>query len=202
MLLSLPQCGCAAGKAHVLTSQGARTCNLAGKATWGTECTAGNRCEAGLACLTTGPTGTCFKFCDSDKQCTAPGGLCVVTLIDANQNPILDATLCSPNCSPITNLGCPVAGTSCSVAQEPTGAQRFFTMCDGAGAGAQGSSCAADADCAATYGCFTNAQQQKKCMKWCDASKNACAGGLSCAPLSDGLGNDVVIGNVTYGVCQ
>jgi hypothetical protein len=200
--LVAPQCGCAQGKACVLTGAGTRTCNLAGAVTWGGECNNVSRCEPGLGCVNTGATATCYKFCDSDKMCTAPGGLCIVTLVDQNQNEIPNAKLCTPNCSPITNTGCPVAGTSCQIGQEQAGAQRFFTTCEGAGAGTQGASCTKDADCAPTYGCFTNAAQQQRCMRWCDASKQACPGGLTCAPLSDGLGNDVTVGAVTYGVCQ
>jgi hypothetical protein len=198
-----PQCGCAAGKACVLTAAGARTCNLAGNAAWGAECSNVNRCQAGFDCVATGNTGTCFKFCAKDAECTAPGGLCVVTLVDQNQKPIPNATLCSPNCSPITNAGCPVAGTSCQLAQEQAGQQRFFTMCDGAGAGTQGAACSQDSDCAPMFGCFTDANQKHTCMRWCDASKQACPGGLSCAPLMNPVTQgDIVVGNVTYGVCQ
>jgi hypothetical protein len=198
-----PQCGCAAGKACVPTQAGARTCNLAGNVAWGGECDgATKRCQAGYDCVATGATGTCMKFCDADAQCTAPGGICTIQLVDGNQQPIAGAVVCSPNCDPTTNTGCPVAGTGCTLGQEQAGQKRFFSLCDGTGAAGQGQACTKDSDCKAMYGCFTNAQQKQVCLEWCNAAKQSCPGGLQCVPLSDGNGGDVSLGNLTLGACQ
>jgi hypothetical protein len=158
-------------------------------------------CSPGLICVNTTPSiNTCSKFCDSDADCTAPGGLCIIGLNDANMNPIPGVTLCTENCDPTTNLGCPVGGTSCQVAQENGGQMRFLTHCTASGASQQGATCASSADCAPKFNCYqtSDAPVVKQCLKNCKASApNGCPAGTACLFFT----TPEVIGNEEYGAC-
>lgn len=199
-----PQCGCGVGEACTVDATGTRSCVPEGPAVWGTECSAGEDCEAGSLCILkkdTAPTvSMCSKFCDSDAQCQAPGGLCVFTLNDGSGGTVPGVTLCSDNCDPITNTGCGVSGTSCFLGQEASGQQRFFTYCYGAGSSTQGALCPNGTECAATYGCF-NTGVSDQCLKWCNVNAPSCPGATSCQTLTDANGASIVIGNITYGAC-
>jgi hypothetical protein len=140
-----------------------------------------------------------MEFCNSDAECAAPGGLCIVTLDDGMGGAIPGATLCTENCDPTTNIGCPVTGTGCGIGQEPGGQMRLLTMCGEVGGGLQGVACTTNADCAATYTCI-NTGQTTECLKWCKIGGAACPGGLTCVEVTiDSV--PIEIGNQQYGVC-
>lgn len=190
-----PQCGCAAGQACNIdgSPQGTRICVTAGSTPIGNACTMNDECVPGSLCVKTGDTiSTCMKYCSTDSNCTSPGGLCLITLNDGSSGQIPGVTLCTENCDPSTNVGCPVAGTSCQLAQEPMGQMRLLTRCGAAGFGTQGAACTDDGDCAATFGCFNAGTTQ--CLKYCKVGGAACPGGLTCSSLG-------MIGNTTYGAC-
>jgi len=189
-----PQCGCAAGQACAIdgSPQGTRICVAAGSTPIGGTCT-GNECVPGSLCVkTTDTISTCMKYCSTDSNCTAPGGLCIITLNDGSSGQIPGVTLCTENCDPSTNTGCPVAGTACGLAQESMGQMRLLTRCGGSGVGTQGASCVDDTDCAPTFGCFNAGTTQ--CLKYCKVGGAACPGGATCTSLG-------MIGNTTYGAC-
>jgi hypothetical protein len=144
-------------------------------------------------------TSTCNKFCDSDADCAAPGGLCLIGLNDANQNPIPGVTLCTENCDPTTNVGCPAAGTSCVVGQEQAGQMRFFSRCLGSGAGQQNAVCASNVDCAPKFGCFNTMNPvATKCLKNCKKSApNGCPAGTTCQYFQP----PELVGAEEYGAC-
>lgn len=189
-----PQCGCAAGQACTIdgSPQGTRVCVAAGSTPIGGSCTS-DECVPGSLCVkTTDTISTCMKYCAMDSNCTSPGGLCIISLNDGSSGQIPGVTLCTENCDPTTNSGCPVAGTSCGLAQESMGQMRLLTRCGGAGSGTQGSFCSTDADCAPTFGCFNAGTTQ--CLKYCKVGGVACPGGATCTSLG-------MIGNTTYGAC-
>jgi hypothetical protein len=189
-----PQCGCAAGEMCQIdgTTSGAKECVAAGNVAIGAACT-GADCSPGSICVNTTPViDTCVKYCNTDTDCTAPGGLCLITLNDGSSGNIPGVTLCTENCDPATNIGCPVAGTGCQMAQESMGQMRLLTRCTEAGSGTQGASCTDNGDCATTYGCFNAGTTQ--CLKYCKVGGAACPGGLICSSLG-------TIGSTEYGVC-
>lgn len=196
--LTVPQCGCAPGEQCSVDGSGI-ACSPMGNTGNGQACT-GFDCSPGLLCVnTTASVSTCAKFCDSDSDCTAPGGLCIIGLNDANQNPIPGVTLCTENCDPTTNIGCPVGGTACEVAQENGGQMRFLTHCAPAGAGQQDAVCVSSADCAPKFDCYnTTNPTAVKCLKNCKASApNGCPAGTACQFFA----TPVIVGGEEYGAC-
>lgn len=197
--LVAPQCGCGAGEKCSVDNQGARVCVPEGEGLLGEECS-GQACIAGLICVVTKSTAptvsTCMKFCEADIQCKEPGGLCIYSLNDGTGDPIEGASLCTQNCDPVTNTGCPVAQTSCQATQEARGEQRFFTFCTGAGLGGQGAVCTTAQDCQAGFGCF-NVGAESNCLKWCNVESATCPGGTTCQIPNPAI----TIGTVAYGAC-
>ena len=189
-----PQCGCAAGEMCTIdgTAAGTHVCVAAGSVPIGGQCT-GPDCAAGSLCVKTNTTiSTCMKYCSTDSNCTAPGGLCIIGLNDGSSGQIPGVTLCTENCDPTTNSGCSVAGTSCQLAQESMGQMRYLTRCSGAGTGTQGASCTTDDNCAPMYGCFNAGTTQ--CLKYCKVGGTPCPGGATCNSLG-------TIGATEYGAC-
>jgi hypothetical protein len=175
-----------------------------GAVAWGQSCGAGAECAPGLLCVLTDPTpptvSTCAKFCEVDGDCTAPGGLCILGLNDGSGGLIPDVLLCTEDCSPVTNVGCPIAGTACQLGKEQDGLGRLFTRCGPAGAGTQNAACATTDDCAAGYGCITPQGSNAVCLRWCNVAQPSCPGITTCVPLTiDGA--NVQIGAVQYGAC-
>lgn len=197
--LVVPQCGCAAGEMCVIgtptpDNPDARACTAAGTAMPGETCASNADCAPGSMCVNTG-VDLCLEFCSDDGLCNAPGGQCLVTLVDSTQQPIPNATLCSLNCDPITNTGCNAGG--CALGQEEV-SMELFTLCQGVGAGTQGATCVDNGDCAGGHGCFTT-DIGLQCLKYCGVtpSKGSCTGGTLCS----GFTTPVIVGNQEYGVC-
>lgn len=198
--LVAPQCGCADDeqceiKTPTAQNPSGRSCVGKGDLAIGAQCAGAGVCQPGSLCVNTGKS-TCMEFCSDDAQCDAPGGLCVITLNDGSGGVIPDATLCSPNCDPITNVGCGVAGMSCQVGVEQTGQMRAFTLCTGSGAGVENAPCTDSGDCAVGFGCFGPAPE--KCLRWCNYLQPSCPGAGFCGEVNPPL----IIGNTEYGVCQ
>ena len=191
-----PQCGCAPGEMCSVDTSG-RSCVPEGSVGWGEICGAGAQCAPGHICVLTKDTpptiSTCSKFCASDADCEAPGGLCIITLNDGNGGSIPDVTLCTDNCEPTTNAGC-AAGTACQIGTENGGLMRTVTFCAGAGAGTQNTTCADSTECAATYGCFGGVNA---CLHWCKVGLGGCPAATLCNSLSPPL----VLGGTEYGAC-
>jgi hypothetical protein len=193
--LVAPQCGCPADQQCVIgatspDNPGGRACSTGGTTPPGEPCANNADCQAGSMCVNTG-VNLCMEFCADDAACNAPGGQCLITLVDSAMQTIPDAVLCSLNCDPITNTGCSAGG--CALGQEEV-SMELFTLCQGAGAGTQGSVCADNGDCAGGYGCF-----DLECLKYCgvNPAKGSCTGGTLCSPFT----TPVILGAQEYGVC-
>ncbi|MEO7328344.1 MAG: hypothetical protein ABI193_07185 [Minicystis sp.] len=200
--VTLPQCGCGVDEECGINGN-AVACVPAGDVGLGLQCgLQGQQCGPGLVCVQTGnQVSTCVKFCDKDAECQAPGGLCLLTLNDGNNGSIPGVTLCTENCNPAKNTGCPVAGTACQLLRENGGQMRFLTRCGNAGAGMQNGFCASSDDCAPKFGCFNtdpNDPNANACFKWCEVNGvQSCPGGTICNALQ----TPILVGNVEYGVC-
>jgi hypothetical protein len=110
--------------------------------------------------------------------------------------PIPDVKLCSTNCEPATNVGCP-SGTACNLAQETEGQMRILTLCSVAGAGTTGDTCLDNTDCAPNYGCLGDAGGGNLvCLEYCRVGALDCPAG-NCIPFS----TPVLLGSVEYGTC-
>jgi hypothetical protein len=198
-----PQCGCAAGEACTVQS-GAVTCGQAGPDLEGQACgtSATDLCQAGLLCVTASPTvGQCLAFCDSDSDCQAPGGICLLTLDNGMGGSIPNVTICTPNCDPLTNAGCP-ATSMCDLRRESMGLMRWLTLCDPAGTKTKGQVCDPTAnDCAPKFTCINNGTNNV-CLQYCNVNAPNCPAGQTCGALQDQNFQPITLGNVTFGVCE
>jgi len=169
----------------------------------GQQCgtSASDLCAPGMVCVQNSPTvSSCLKFCDTDSDCEAPGGLCLFTLNNGMDGGIMGVTLCSENCDPTTNTGCP-AGTACQLLQESTGQKRFLTMCESAGTAVKDQVCnPMGYDCAAKFGCF-NTGSSDMCLQYCNVNAPACPNAGLCSPLQN-MGAPIMLGSITFGVCE
>jgi len=160
-------------------------------------CGPGTLCVPGDICLQLNSNppivDTCAKFCDTDADCAAVGGLCVHRVPDGTGGVLMNVQACSVGCDLLTGAGC-VANAACYLGID-SAEQRPYAVCaGGVGAGTQGSPCATPTDCAAGFNCFGSS-----CQRWCDVAAPNC-GGLTCSPSTiDGV--PIVIGNITYGSC-
>lgn len=101
-----------------------------------------------------------------------------------------DILECDPLAAP---TGCP-EGESCfpfvSYPRGPCGVERFGTLCEPAGAGTQGDSCARER-CAAEHICVSTGRGTQ-CVRLCsigDGAPDMCAPGLLCLPIDiEGFG--------------
>jgi hypothetical protein len=167
-------------------------------------CSGSDQCEAGLLCLASGSSttspGICEKFCDTDSDCTAPGGLCVVQLSNGSGGAIPNVTLCTDNCNVFTSAGCAAQGTSCQLGQEPTGQMRYLTLCGVAGTLGKGAVCdPMNSQCAPTFGCF-NTGTEDQCYQYCEVGNPlSCS---TCTALLDSSMQPIYIGTQKVGVCN
>jgi hypothetical protein len=196
--LTLPQCGCSPGEQCSLVS-GSRACTTEGTVQEGQSCGASALCAPGLLCVPLSPSvATCEKFCSNDSECESPGGLCTKALLDADGGTIPSTTLCSADCDPVANTGCPIAGTACRVARESGGAQRAYTDCALAGTKTQGASCDPSlAECAPGFDCVAVGVDQWKCLAYCTYPSGFCPVSTTCLEMSV----PAVVGGTSYGFC-
>jgi hypothetical protein len=199
-----PQSGCQSGTACDL--------DLENLSTGGTECrdvlmpgrevdlcTYLEDCEAGFACIGDAVASSCLSYCRSNADCVAPGGACVISIVDAFDNEIPGATLCSQNCDYMTHGGCP-AGWGCHLYRNMGGLQ--YSACDTAGAAGQAMACADDKDCLQGFSCYTVTEtggaMSQKCLQHCrvTAPASTCATG-ACT----GGTTPIMMGGVEYGAC-
>jgi hypothetical protein len=178
-------------------ADGERECIVEGTAAIGASCNS-TECVPGAMCL--GPAAnalSCLEFCDDDGDCTGPGGICYFTIDDGNGGSVPDAKLCTPNCDPTTNSGCPT-GLGCQAVRDMT-IPDPFTFCAQAGVGGDTAPCAGGfKDCSPTFGCFTQ-NGNNLCLKWCKvAGGTVCPSGTTCQQLIDPL----IVGTTEYGVCD
>jgi len=188
-----PNCGCPAGQKCSLDDTGARACMTAGTGTLRSTCVDDAGCAAGYICLltsSTGTTGACYPYCDTDADCTGAGSACLQLYLDTTP---IDAFVCSYACEPPTSSGCP-AGTGCDFYAGDVDGDTLveeFTDCNSyIGSGTQGSPCTSEADCAASYYCETSTYLS--CMAYCYYPSGSCPSGYACYSIGYYLGSNEV----------
>jgi hypothetical protein len=191
--LVAPQCGCDSDEACALVD-GERLCVGAGT-TGPNELCSGNDCAPGSQCLSVAGASICYQHCTMDAECTAPGGLCVVHIGDGKGG-VYPETLCSTNCNPISNAGCP-AGSRCTFGLDEGPPERYYTLCVGVGGGQQGDGCNSPDDCAAGLDCLT-VNAQTLCYTFCDLDSPVCPGSTECLINFDPPAD---VGGIEYGAC-
>ena len=187
--VTLPQCGCPAGEQCTLVGDN-RDCAADGTDDIGDSCS-GLSCKAGGICLSLGTLTSCRKFCDSDADCVAPGGLCVIGITNHTEK------TCSENCDPIASTGCPLPSSKCEVGQQGTDPNVItYTVCHPSGTNTQGQACTTNGfECAPGFTCAT-VNSVMACYQYCNYSSPACSVG-SCLNFDPPL----EVGTTEYGVC-
>lgn len=190
----VPQCGCGPGEKCTI-SLGDRTCiDVTGSTTESGVCAYDYECVAETLCIT-GVTGhpLCYRFCNVDSDCSAgPGSICI-SEVTYQGNPIPGAMLCSIDCNPVTNAGCP-SGLACDLYIRNTD-DMPLTDC-GREAGTSMSACNNTTNpCPAGYYC--DELGDGNCHHYCRMSGSDCAGVEVCS----GFTPPADIGGTVYGVC-
>ena len=126
--------------------------------------------------------------------------MCVTTLVDANQNPIPGATLCSADCDPASTMptGCPT-GWAChllSVDDNADGIPDYFYTDCADDAGTSTTTCDdINTFCAPGYFCYT---AWSECIRNCRVGMSDCQAGETC----HSYGDPSIVGTTEYGYCQ
>ena len=207
-----PQCGCDTTMMETcdidptdLVGNVCRHVNSPGHET--NTCASFGDCDVGYVCL---GDGACHKYCSVNGDCGSPRGQCVIQVVDANNNAIPGAVICSSNCDPMTSAAayCP-PNDKCGIFTATfMGTPHDITDCEATGAGGQGATCLItgsnppngdDTKCAAGQMCTTLDNQAFNCRQICkNPPGGACPAGKSCI----GFSMPLTIGGTTYGVCN
>lgn len=192
-----PQCGCGAAQACGIGPVSAdnptgRVCEQAGDVEEGEPCGGVARCAAGLICMpASDSTNACRRFCDADDLCLS-GELgqpsCGVTL-EYDSMDVPDALVCSDDCDPFDDVGCPDDG-KCLLVGGDDGDPRGYTFCNTTGPGSVGDPCTTALDCGSGMICNAGNMQ---CSRLC-SDQHPCGGGDTCDPV-------IVVGTLEVGVC-
>ncbi|HXJ22574.1 MAG TPA: hypothetical protein VMT03_20315 [Polyangia bacterium] len=144
----------------------------------GTVCdpTNPNDCAPGLYCRAEQcGGGRCYKFCESDDDCSGTNTKCRVS-----QNGVQLCLLPDPSCDPVNvnQSGCP-SGFACYPANPGT-------VCECPGSSGSGVSCLLTETCLPGYQCvtLTNMIKDATCQRLCRTSSD-CGGGSTCVPGGD-----------------
>src|SRR3972149_4766692 len=115
----VPQSGCPMGQSCDLDgdrlSTGGTICRMTGTGRDSNECTLETDCAAGYSCIGSTTAASCMELCRTDADCTAPGGLCLIEIVDGAGNTIPGpgpggkVVVCTQNCDVVTSSGCPAA---------------------------------------------------------------------------------------------
>ncbi len=200
--VTAPQCGCAAGEAcSIDPAKHAVACIDEGTVGGGQACNGAADCAAGFVCVQISTAASaCSKFCDSDADCAAPGGLCIIQLNDGKGGSIPNVTLCTDNCDVTTNAGC-VPGAGCQLGREQTGQMRWLTFCGGTGTKGKNQVCDPMLEeCLPGFGCFSTGTSDI-CLQYCNVNGSTCPNFGACSPLQDQSGSSIFIGSIQVGVC-
>ena len=198
------QCGCATSQAcdidsMTLMGTACRAVTTPGVVT--NTCASATDCAAGYVCVGDGTNDACEKYCQSNTDCTAPRGQCVIQLTDQNSNPITGAVVCSSNCNPaaVTNATTCPSGWSCDLFTATfNGATDDIVDCRKAGTAGQNAACSATVACAAGYSCVNNGSSNV-CARICQPNGGGptCPGVTTCLSFQTAF----VVGGTEYGVC-
>jgi hypothetical protein len=160
-------------------------------------------CAAGYSCGEPGDGSTdavCYKFCNADTDCTAPGGWCHAGPLQTGASEGFTAKTCTLNCDPMKQTGCGT-GQKCNL-EISTDRSRLYTTCMATGTGGYQSPCTAAEDCMAGYSCLhvsvNGGALQQMCLQLCSVSPaSTCAQGQTCQAIA--APNS--LGTTTYGWC-
>jgi hypothetical protein len=174
--------------------------------TEGVACNASDptTCAAGYSCGESQATNdsVCYKFCNDDTNCTAPGGWCHPGPIQTGASEGFTAKTCTLNCDPMKQTGCGT-GESCNLGIS-TDRTRLYTDCLAAGPGGYQAPCAVAQDCQAGFSCLhvsvNGGTTVQMCLQLCTVSPaSQCPTGEMCQaiPAPNTLGS----GTTQYGWC-
>ncbi len=149
-------------------------------------------CGAGMRCLDAneGAGPLCHKYCITDEDCDAPGGVCLLSVTGLGPE-----KLCTHNCDPVSTAGCADANSKCEIFSLTADPYKSLTQCVGYGTGTQGTPCSGTDDCGKGMGCF-NTGNQTVCLYYCMVNAPTCPVG-QCA----GFASPKMLGTVEYGAC-
>lgn len=194
--LVAPQCGCEGDEMCAVNTSGTRVCRAPGDVAVGEVCVGLFSCVAGAICVqTAGSKSLCTPYCDTDAQCDG-AAICLLELTDP-QNPgqvLPGVKLCTDDCNPITNQGCPSGqNLGCQIYNNPE-EMVTFTLCATAGTVGQNQPCTTTDDCAPGHSCFTLDGGSKECLQFCNVDNPSCA---LCVTVNPPL----IYNGVNYGAC-
>ncbi len=161
-------------------------------------------CAAGYSCGESANSSdpVCYKFCNDDTACTAPGGWCHAGPLQTGAAEGFTAKTCTLNCDPVKQTGCGT-GQSCNLGIS-TDRTRLYTDCIAAGAGGYQAPCTEAADCQVGFSCLhvslNGGAEQQMCLALCTVSPaSGCATGQTCEaiPPPNTLGS----GTTQFGWC-
>jgi hypothetical protein len=197
------QCGCAAGMACDIdsmtsTATACRAVTMQGMET--STCPADTDCARGYVCVGDGTNDACEKYCQSNMDCTGPRGQCVDQLVDASNNPIPGAVVCSSDCDPSlvnNSMTCP-AGWTCDLYTATYMTMMYDIVdCRKAGTKTENQACSATALCAAGYSCVNDGISDV-CARICKYPTGTnCPTGTTCGEFQ----TPFTVGGTEYGVC-
>jgi hypothetical protein len=163
-----------------------------------TSCAAGYSCGAPPGAAT---ASACYKFCNDDSQCKAPGGWCHAGPLETATGQGFTAKTCTLSCDPIAQKGCG-AGQACNLGIS-TDRSRLYTNCIAAGTGGDQAACSVAEDCKAGLSCLkvsiNGGPQQHMCLKGCvvGTTPTGCATGEACRAIPPPNS----LGTAQYGWC-
>jgi hypothetical protein len=196
-----PQCGCGSNETCDVTSSatGATSCVSAGGGTQGRPCASTGDCLAGLTCQ----YGICRPYCAKARaSCSAPGtGLCVEVL-DGNDKPVPNVTICTIDCDPrVPSAAC---GANTCIWFDTYYSPEKVSDCNFPGTIDAQTPCQNVYDCKPGLACATHPKYGLECERWCRIGNDAdCAASGAAFKCVDYFGaNAPVESGVKEGVCQ
>jgi hypothetical protein len=201
-----PQCGCGPNETCDVTSEvtGATSCLTAGTTTLGRPCMTTSDCIAGLLC----DYGACRPYCKTaGEKCTVGGTDLCVAVMDANNKPVPNKSVCTIQCDPRSPQAVCGAGNACL--WYPTlYAPNKVSDCNFGGSITAYSTthCVDSTDCVPGTACIQHPNKNigLECEQWCRIGQ---AGDCPTTPANltckDVYGADApMINGVKLGVCQ
>ena len=185
-----PLCGCPEGQACRRRPEWGSVCGELGPGALGEPCVSDDDCGAGMGCAAVEVSpgqGTCGPYCLSTGDCG--DGLC------AGQVDM--ASVCSPDCNPVQNTGCPDGMACYFVFSSPIAVPSevmvttFCMVISGTREESEG--CSSTADCRQGLVCANDA-----CRTLCVVGGDDCPNGYGCIETIP----PAVVRGVEYGFCH
>ena len=162
-----------------------------------TSCAAGYTCGAPADGTT---DSVCYKFCNDDSACTAPGGWCHPGPLETAAGEGFTAKTCTLSCDPMAQKGCGT-GEACNLGISDD-RSRLYTNCLGAGTGGYQAACNVAEDCKAGFSCLkvsvNGGSIQHMCLELCTVTPaSTCSTGQTCQAIAA----PNTLGSTQYGWC-